>query len=141
MTIDEALETLKYTRAGLYCAVDGNPTVYADALEMAIKALEQTRWIPISERLPKGKQPILISLSWDNDIPEVRQGNIDDINYWKHYSHITSIAWMPLPQPYREIQHTCSECIIKDTDACARGNAEADEVACEDFVGGDTDAE
>jgi len=38
-------------------------------------------------------------------------------------------------------EHTCSECIIKDTDACARGNAEADEVACEDFVGGDTDAE
>lgn len=61
----------------------------------------QPKWIPCSERLPKGKQPILISLSWDNDTPEVRQGNIDDINYWKHYSHITSIAWMPLPEPYR----------------------------------------
>ena len=41
MTIDEALETLKDTRAGLYCAADGNPTIYAEALEMAIKALEQ----------------------------------------------------------------------------------------------------
>lgn len=39
------------------------------------------------------------------------------------------------------IKHTCSECIIKDTDACSRGNAEADEVACEDFVGGESDAE
>lgn len=39
-----------------------------------------------------------------------------------------------------EIQHTCSECIIKDTDAYSRGNAEADEVACEDFVGGESDA-
>ena len=59
------------------------------------------KWIPCSERLPKGKQQVLISLLWDNDIPEVRQGNIDDINYWKLYNHITSIAWMPLPDPYR----------------------------------------
>lgn len=100
MTIDEALETLKDTRAGLYCAVDGNPTVYADALEMAIKALEQTRWIPCSERLPKDKQPILISLTWDNGIHEVRQGNGDFIDYWRRFNHITSIAWMPLPEPY-----------------------------------------
>ena len=35
-------------------------------------------------------------------------------------------------------KHTCSECIIKDTDACSRGNTEADDEACEDFVGGES---
>jgi len=44
------------------------------ALDMAIKALEQTRWVPVSERLPKGHCGILycdingnlpcISLGW-----------------------------------------------------------------------------
>ena len=48
---------------------------------------------------------------------------------------------MPLPEPYQGIKHTCSECIIKGTDACTRGNTEADEVACEDFMGGESDAE
>ena len=38
-----------------------------------------------------------------------------------------------------EVIQTCSECIIKDTDACTRGSAEADEVACEDFVGGESE--
>ena len=102
MTIDEALETLKDTRAGLYCATDGNPTIYAEALEMAIKALEQTRWIPCSERLPEDKQQILISIAWDNEVYEVRQGDIDSINYFKHFKRITSIAWMPLPEPPKE---------------------------------------
>jgi hypothetical protein len=72
-----------------------------EAYEMAIKALEQTRWIPVSERLPEDKQQILISISWDNDIHEVRQGDRDYIDYWRHFNHITSIAWMPLPNSYR----------------------------------------
>ena len=40
---------------------------------------------------------------------------------------------------FNQDEPTCSECIIKDTDACSRGNTEADEVACEDFVGGESD--
>lgn len=169
MTIDEALETLKDTRARLYCAADGNPTIYADALKMAIKALEQTRWIPCSERLPEDLEAV--NITWVNHEPEPYYHDIKDkkfiatgIHYrgqWYWYSTtcadylgeygsndidkvddaIEVIAWMPLPEPYREIKHTCSECIIKDTDACTRGNTEADEVACEDFVGGESDAE
>lgn len=61
----------------------------------------QPRWIPCSERLPEDKQQILISIAWDNKVYEVRQGDIDSINYFKHFKRITSIAWMPLPEPAR----------------------------------------
>lgn len=103
ITIDEVIQILKNDielskMNALFCH---NNEYGIGALQMAVEILERTRWIPCSERLPKGKQQVLISLLWDNDIPEVRQGNIDDINYWKLYNHITSIAWMPLPDPYR----------------------------------------
>lgn len=61
---------------------------------------EQIKWILVNERLPEDKQQILISISWDNDIHEVRQGDIDSINYFKQFKRITSIAWMSLPDPY-----------------------------------------
>ena len=113
MTIDEALETLKDTRAGLYCAVDGNPTVYADALEMAIKALEQTRWIPCTERLPEDGDTYLVTIEYNGEVIGVDvasyspvDGYIDKhwetFNDWKEDDdscyHVT--AWMPLPEGY-----------------------------------------
>ena len=99
MTIDEALETLKDTRAGLYCAADGNPTIYADALEMAINALEQTRWIPCSERLPEDEGDYLVTfeLSFMNFV-EVCTFN----KYgWDKGGYDEVIAWMPSPEPYQ----------------------------------------
>ena len=65
--------------------------------DMAIKALEQTRWISVSERLPKDGQKVLVT---------TRSGNIIDVDtsifyhasaFWKHYV----IAWMPLPPSYQ----------------------------------------
>ena len=41
MTNKEAIETLKETRARLYNGVGNKPTIYACALEIAIKALEE----------------------------------------------------------------------------------------------------
>jgi hypothetical protein len=115
------------------------------ALQMAIKALEQPRWIPVSERLPEDEQEILFSTKTGR-VHSGKYHDDDSANQW--YSHRDKCrawnnvvnAWMPLPEPYQGGKHTCSECIIKDTDACSRWNTEADEVACEDFVGGDFDA-
>ena len=79
-----------------------NCNKYDDLSRMLDELIEtQPRWIPISERLPEDKQQILISIAWDNKVYEVRQGDIDSINYFKHFKRITSIAWMPIPDPYR----------------------------------------
>lgn len=98
--------------------------------KLAIKALEQTRWIPCSERLPKDLEPV--NITWINHNPESYYADIKDkpftatgvyFNgqwYWwstlctdilAEYSHnyddvidddIEIIAWMPLPEPYKE---------------------------------------
>ena len=101
MTIDEALETLKDTRAGLYCATDGNPTIYAEALEMAIKALEQTRWIPCSERLPEDSTEVFVYL-FDRPSPYIAW--VKDTHWYTEDFEIERenepVAWLPLPKPY-----------------------------------------
>ena len=63
------------------------------------RLLEQTRWIPVSERLPKPYQPILVTTNafyWANEpvkyfVKQINFGGVVDF-----------IAWMPLPEPYRE---------------------------------------
>ena len=99
-----------------------------EALDMGIQALEQTRWIPVSERLPEELEPV--NITWINHNPESYYTDIKDkpftatgvyFNgqwYWwstlcndilAEYSHnyddiidddIDIIAWQPLPQPY-----------------------------------------
>ena len=54
------------------------------------------RWIPCSERLPEERQEILATTT-DNawgDVVIIR-------NYFKEM-HKSVIAWMPLPEPYKE---------------------------------------
>ena len=91
-----------------------------EALDMAIKALEQTRWIPVSERLPEEYlcndgyiEPSDYVLVWGD------HGNYGVSRYWgnrrsKSESSNTykdwvdldwvvqkPVAWMPLPEPYK----------------------------------------
>ena len=77
-----------------------------DALDMAIKALERSRWIPTAERLPEDEQEILFSTKTGR----VHSGKYHDdnsANQW--YSHKDKArawnnvvtAWMPLPEPYK----------------------------------------
>lgn len=76
------------------------------------------RWIPCSERLPKKGNTVLIT----NNRGNVRCGQYrglygDEINewWWKKKTIETVLAWMPLPEPYKErredakIQRTTSK--------------------------------
>ena len=100
-----------------------------EAYKMAIQALEQTQWIPVSERLPEDLKPV--NITWVNHEPEPYYHDIKDKNFvatgihyrgrWYWYSTtcadylgeygsndidkvddaVEIVAWMPLPEPYK----------------------------------------
>lgn len=118
MTNEEALEIL-----------DTIPTIgeQVDALEMAIEALEQTKWIPVKwhikteveeyEQYPEGTvmldcpmpengEDVLITIKGKNGQVWVEKDiALKDEDGWYTdggYDWVDDvIAWMPLPNPYR----------------------------------------
>ena len=76
---------------------------------MAIEALERQRWIPVTERLPEIDKEVLVT---DGELCRgcslfEPQDNEDGLYQWEdNYGHWyefeTWVAWMPLPEYYRE---------------------------------------
>ena len=107
MTNDEAIAYFK-RHIDLYC-VDG---ICREAEEMAIKILEQTTWIPVSERLPNLDDYagsvvwmiiVLITgyLSFDDTKRLfVSEAFAKDV-ICNCIHDVVVIAWMPLPEPYK----------------------------------------
>lgn len=79
-----------------------------DACKGAIELLEQTQWIPCSERLPEDNTLVLVTVKVGNREPKVRSGyyymnghfHIDNGDCWEAMDK-ELIAWMPLPTPYQ----------------------------------------
>ena len=74
-----------------------------EALDMAIKALEQQRWIPVNKELPKKDGEYLVTVGGEATFTDVDTAWF----YYGHWIHqfgctVKVIAWMPLPEPYRE---------------------------------------
>ena len=78
----------------------------SEALDVAIQAIKQTTWIPVSERLPEDEQEILFSTKTGR-VHSGKYHDDDSANQW--YSHKDKCrawnnvvsAWMPLPEPYK----------------------------------------
>lgn len=78
-----------------------------DAIEMGMHALEETKWIPVSERLPKKPE---IDGDSDGYIVQTRRVEQPFSAYWdgREWTDESDdvvdgvIAWMPLPEQYRE---------------------------------------
>lgn len=70
------------------------------AFDMSIQALEQTRWIPVSERLPEERKEVIVT---DIETSDTYQSRYFGNGYWEcdnGYYKNRIIAWQPKPKPY-----------------------------------------
>ena len=99
LTNKEAIEVLEFFK-GQAEKYDGSLEYIkpeeVEAFSMAIDALKQTAWIPVSERLPDDFERVLVTL-----------GSYDGVTYdwrsdgdWYDWGK-SVIAWMSLPEPYK----------------------------------------
>ena len=99
MTREEAMEFIAQSVKS-----DVDMALVADAIE----TLEQPKWIPVSERLPKVADCYTVTRKIGNDLI-VDACFFDGINTWHNdnrinheRNHLTNIvAWMPMPEPYK----------------------------------------
>ena len=121
MTKEDAVAIVSEIRSD-YNFFDKNEQEEYHALSMAIEALQEQatlddvsnayengykqgkcetlQWIPCSERKPKQQQPVIIT-----DEGDVLTGYINSLNEWMDFygNRLKGvIAWMPLPEPYKE---------------------------------------
>lgn len=102
MTNEETIKILKGVEM-VGGSLPENGDLVEEALLMAIKALEQTSWIPVSERLPESDEQYHTFLVTDRKgkvtLSEFYLSIKDKKPYWS--GMIDVIAWMPLPEPYK----------------------------------------
>lgn len=98
MTIEEREKAVKFIHAYMHPTSDSEfeqkKLLYRD---MAIEALEQTMWIPVSEKLPKIGTKVLCSVNDHGGYYVI----ITLYNVQDYWSNGIITAWMPLPEPYK----------------------------------------
>ena len=119
MTIDEAIELMKNEKACILkaytcdkdcakCKLAKKTEDLLSAYDMVIKALEQTKWIPCSERLPGDRRVVLVTAYW-HETYQVMMAYFGDGLWWcvpfnnsgEHMQRLKPKAWMPLPKSYK----------------------------------------
>lgn len=75
---------------------------YKEKASQPNKSENPTGWIPVTERLPKQQQRVLIQ-----DFGQTTIGYLNAENRWRDLTNLDDYlkgveAWMPLPEPYKE---------------------------------------
>ena len=86
-------------------SIDADP--YLNAVETVIESLNETRWIPINEKLPDDPEPVLVTILWHEpyDNYEVSIAEYwDNGEGWGDWPGAEIVAWMPLPGPRRKVK-------------------------------------
>lgn len=122
MSREEAIKIIKECKEKGFKYTFYTLNEYYTALDMAIEALEQTKWIPVSERLPEEREwmgtkrfgttisdEVYVTLetpdgerftkhlSFQNG--GISQTDQERMRVW--FKGAVPIAWMPLPEPYK----------------------------------------
>ena len=88
---------------------DGVQTVlYMMSKQPTITAQPEQRWIPVSKKLPEDDENVLVTYKTTDKIHPCQYHDDGSHNPWYSYidqcrAHMNVVlAWMPLPEPYRE---------------------------------------
>lgn len=109
MTREEAIKTIEVIK----CEAEWEyPLSWQLSLQMAIESLKAQEWIPCSKGLPEireGETSDMVLLCWSDEQRTVGayQGNRTFCGQaWPAAkdTRTTVVAWMPLPEPYKEEQ-------------------------------------
>ena len=68
----------------------------------AINAYKQTRWIPVTVRVPETDEMMLVSCRSKKGVSSVNRAYYADGTWHGSGSMSGVTAWMPLPAPYQE---------------------------------------
>lgn len=103
MTLEEAIAHAKEMSENQYICEECQKEhrQLADWLEELKSLREKSKWIPCSERLPENAMNVIAQFS-DGTVTELRYAGNGIFEGIYEYSTRVIIAWMPLPEPYKE---------------------------------------
>ena len=100
---EEKLYTVRHLKKGISCLVYARSPY--DAIEK-VRAMEEPRWIPVTERLPEKTGKYLVCCQWRGEPAETWVCELiafGKIKGWANEARNPAVThWMPLPEPPKE---------------------------------------